>query len=632
MPARVLEHQIKRYVKARIEGHTQASAGRLAGVSIGWASKYESSRMDDRTKSLIPGKVSFADRAEQLKPGAKSDEASRALEDFEFFRARFFGRVSTPWQIEAGILCRDLLATSDKEFVVMNCPPGAGKSTLLHDIMCWLIARDRSVRLLIGSRTHAQASKYSERIRSNLERVVPMEAKEEELKRGLATDADSSMSLDYGPFRPDTGGAIWRRDQFTVVLDGGHPTDEKEATVTSFGMDSGQLGHRVNGVFWDDLVDTSTVRTEQAKVNQKMWYEDEAETRLEPGGLLVLCGQRIAADDLYRHCLDMPAWSVTELDAEDEYDATQLPRKYTHIVFPAHFDDRCSEEHKPSVAKAYPEGCLLDPVRVPWRELRAIRAAREQKYRVLYQQEDVDPGSVLVPKIWVDGGRDSDGEVFPGCWDNERRICELPKGLQGPLISVASVDPSPSKFWAIVWEIIQPATGLRFVMDLFRNTLDASAFLDFNAQDRVYYGIMEDWQRRSSALGLPITHWIVEQNAAQRFMLQYEHFRTWMQQRNVRVIGHDTGRNKADAEFGFEASLQPIFRRGLLRLPGFHDNVSRIASLRIVDEATRYPESPTDDTLMALWFIEYNLRNIQAKDPSSMPRYSVPSWVRPEVA
>jgi hypothetical protein len=220
--------------------------------------------------------------------------------------------------------------------------------------------------------------------------------------------------------------------------------------------------------------------------------------------------------------------------------------------------------------------------------------------------------------------------VFPGCWDNERRICELPKGLQGPLLSVASVDPSPSKFWAIVWEVIQPATGLRFVMDLFRNTLDASAFLDFNAQDRVYYGIMEDWQRRSSALGLPITHWIVEQNAAQRFMLQYEHFRTWMQRRNVRVIGHDTGRNKADAEYGFEASLQPIFRRGLLRLPGFHDNVSRIASLRIVDEATRYPESPTDDTLMAIWFIEYNLRNIQAKDPSLMPRYQVPSWVRPE--
>jgi hypothetical protein len=50
-----------------------------------------------------------------------------------------------------------------------------------------------------------------------------------------------------------------------------------------------------------------------------------------------------------------------------------------------------------------------------------------------------------------------------------------------------------------------------------------------------------------------------------------------------------------------------------------------------VDEATRYPESPTDDTLMALWFIEFNLRNIQKKDPSLMPRYTnVPTWVRPE--
>jgi hypothetical protein len=440
------------------------------------------------------------------------------------------------------------------------------------------------------------------------------------------------MSLDYGPFRPDVGGAIWRRDQFTVLLEGGSPTDEKEATMTAFGMDSGQLGHRVNGIFWDDLVDTSTVRTVMARENQKMWYEDEAETRLEPGGLLVLCGQRIAADDLYRHCLDMPAWGLHEMDADETFDESALPRKYTHIKYPAHFEDRCEGLHKPSVAKAYPEGCLLDPIRVPWRELAAHQAGRMQKYRVLYQQEDVDPAAVLVPKIWIDGGRDADGEIFPGCWDNERRICELPAGLKGPLLSVASVDPSPSKFWAIVWEIIQPATGLRYVMDLFRNTLDASAFLDLNAQTGQYYGIMHDWQHRSVSLGLPITHWIVEQNAAQRFMLQYEHFQTWMRQSNVRVIGHDTGRNKADAEYGFEASLQPIFRRGLLRLPGFHDNVSRIASLRIVDEATRYPESPTDDTLMALWFIEYNLRKIQSKDPSAQPRRDVPTWVRPEVA
>ena len=30
------------------------------------------------------------------------------------------------------------------------------------------------------------------------------------------------------------------------------------------------------------------------------WWEVEAETRLEPGGLLILQGQRLGRDDLYR--------------------------------------------------------------------------------------------------------------------------------------------------------------------------------------------------------------------------------------------------------------------------------------------------------------------------------------------
>jgi len=641
MAALVEMERVDAYISLRQRGNSKKRAAELAGVSRSWAQEFERDRLSPEIRATF---VSPAERrrtrsAEMPKPSERlGDEARRALEDFEFFRGRYFGRRSSPWQIEAGQLCKDLLATDDKEFVVINCPPGAGKSTLLHDIVVWLIVRDRAVRVLMGSRTERQAVGYASRVKKALERRALMQAKDDERRMGLAVDAEGVLLKDFGPFKPTTQGDIWRREMFTVIQSGETPTDEKESTVSAFGQDSGQLGWRVNAIFWDDLVDRSTVKTEAALESQRQWYEDEAETRLEPGGLLVLCGQRIAANDLYRHCLDMPAASVTELDAGDDEDVdlSEGPRKYHHIVYKAHDEDRCAalgkdpSKHKPTAGKPWPEGCLLDPVRVPWRELRHLMGSREQKFRVLYQQEDVDPAAVLVPRLWVEGGRDAtSGQVFPGCWDKDRRIGEIPSGLRPPLISIASADPSPSRYWAIGWWIYQPATGFRYLVDLERRAMDAPEFLDWSQSTGTHSGIMESWQRRSKGMGVPIQWWVIEQNAAQRWLFQFEHFRTWQAKHGVRVIGHDThGVNKADPEFGLEGRLKPIFRDGLIRLPGSQDGVTRTASMKLVDEATRYPDCTTDDTLMMTWFMEHNLRQMSAIDPALQPKTWTPGFIK----
>ena len=90
------------------------------------------------------------------------------------------------------LLCFVVLVESgDREFVVMNEPPGSGKSTLFtHDIPCWLIARDRSIRLQVGSRTERQARMYVGRIKRSLERDAPLRADAESLERGLMVDAE----------------------------------------------------------------------------------------------------------------------------------------------------------------------------------------------------------------------------------------------------------------------------------------------------------------------------------------------------------------------------------------------------------------------------------------------------------
>jgi hypothetical protein len=351
----------------------------------------------------------------------------------------------------------------------------------------------------------------------------------------------------------------------------------------------------------------------------------------------------MGAADLYRHALDQRAG---ELD--DDEDGTPLvddrPAKYHHIVYKAHYEDVCggyATHHRDAPywrpgddGTSDPQGgCLLDPRRLTWRELRTIRANRETKFRVLYQQEDVDPANVLVPKLWIDGGTDPETkEVFPGCWDGDRGIAELPRGLTGPIYSIATADPSPTKFWAVAWWAYAPASEQIFLLDLARQSMGADEFLDFNHDRGVFTGLAEEWQQRSVDLGVPITHWIVEANAAQRFILQYDHARRWQALHRVNVVAHQTQRhNRESDEYGIQ-SIASWFRFGRMRLPGRQGSTSRggasnarLVSLRLVDEVTRWPDGTTDDCVMTCWFLIWNLPRIapRAEAPGKARR---PSW------
>ena len=147
--------------------------------------------------------------------------------------------------------------------------------------------------------------------------------------------------------------------------------------------------------------------------NTKEWWDSEAESRLEPDGLLILQGQRIAGNDLYRHCLDKK-----NLD--------ETPR-YQHIVFKAHDEERCRDEH--DGGEPWPNGCLLDPYRLPWRMLETIKHNNPRAYAVMYQQEDGDTVGGLVDPAWITGELDNEGYPSPGCLDRDRGLESPPAHL-----------------------------------------------------------------------------------------------------------------------------------------------------------------------------------------------------------
>jgi hypothetical protein len=513
------------------------------------------------------------------------------IDDFARFRERYFKRMSTPWQADAAMRIQEMLKRPEKTYVVINVAPGSGKSTLFtHDIPAWLAARDPHIRGLVGSRTERQAAQYTGRLR-----------------RSFGNER-SAFVQELGPFRP-LQRDLWRNSEFIIAVPDDEINDEKEPTFSAYGQDSGFLGGRYDFVIWDDLVDFRNAKSIEAREQLINWYETEAITRLEPGGLFVLQGQRIGADDLYRYSLDL----VTGDDSDER-------PLFEHIIYRAHYEDRC-EGHHSIDAPAWPEGCLLDPVRLPWRELRSKEKNQMERFLVLYQQEDIDPDTSLVKHLWLEGGIDKDGTLCPGCWDEDRSLQELPRGINlNECVMIASVDPSAARHWALQMWLYHPESKIRWLIDHYRGPLTAPGFLD--RVDGEFLGFLPTWQEWSIDVGLPISTWVVEANTTQRFLLQYQHSKDFMVKYGINIIPHQTTQRRHDPEYGVQA-LAPGFKYGRIRLPGR----SRHDVKPFTDELTKWPHARTEDTVMAAWFIELYLPNAIPANQTPI-KFWRPSWTQ----
>jgi hypothetical protein len=623
-----------------IEKWTQYLALRRAGNSMYGAAKeceisYHSCRDSENGKAPRNYLAAEEKLGEQAAPGVPSyddlcPEAQAAYDNIEIFAKRYFGIILQPWQVEATERIMRLMETEYEEYAVINAPPGSGKSTFFAKVLpAWATVRNRAIRGMIGSASQRLAEWYSRRLRSEFDRAHPVRAELNDVRLGLAVDAEATLQQDFGMFKPDSS-EIWRSEAFTVLQQDDQPLSQKEPTWSAFGMDSGFLGGRFDLVIWDDVYDPRKMRSAESREDMRRWWDEVAETRLEPGGLLILQGQRMSADDIYRYALDKVAPpDEMELEEFDPEDAPDEWRKYHHLKYPVHHEELCKGDHKPDAAP-WPEGCLLYPRRLPWRRLRHIKAQTPDRFEVLYQQSDINPASVLVDPLWVSGGVGSDGVDHVGCWDNERDLWELPTGVSGDLFVVATADPSPSKFWALQCWAYNPETEFRYLLESYRRKMDAPSFLDWNHAEQSFTGIAEEWWQITNNMGRPITHWIIEANAAQKFILQYDHFKRWASVRGVELVPHYThSRNKGDPKYGVQM-LAPLWRVGRVRLPGKQRTEARPHSLLLVNEVTRWNAegtgARTDDCVMAQWFLEHNLEKLYVPQTDGAKQWR-PSWI-----
>jgi hypothetical protein len=640
--------QRQAYYDARISGLGKTAAAVVAGVDPKTGRKWEKAWEEAGNPPFDTPQTKLPKKKSELAPDPR-----RALKDFSYFQERYLGRVALPWQADAAETIVKLAASPQEEYLVINCPPGSGKSTLMiHDIGAWLIARDRGIRICVLSSTQTNAEKFANQLRKTLEATSPIRADEKQLKRGTAKDAVTTLSKDFGRFKPEEQGT-WTKNKFQVDRPGDAAAN-KENTVEAFGKDQAFLGGRYDVVICDDIQDPSKVTTLEALNELKDWFSTYAESRIEEGGLFVLNMQRVGAEDISNYALEMLSFDPNdddEVDLEDlaEQEAERerlgidpLPirdgrvRKYRHIIYKAHADGegecKGSKFHGLK-APAYPIGCLLFPRKLTYAKMRTKEANDRGKYRLWYQQEEVDTGNVLVEPIWIKGGRDDYGVQRHGCWDNNRGVRELPEDITTDIFSFLSVDPSPSQFWAVGWWIYHRASNELYLIDLVRQRMTSAAFFDTSPNTGISQGVLVDMFEASRAIGAPLTHLIAEVNAAQKFMYDSSAIVQWLRARGVALMPHTTTtQNKNSQEFGVQG-LQPWFRDGRIRLPGRQADLllSRTRSMKLVDEVTRYKldgtTTMTDDCVMQTWFATRAVNSLY-RTKKELPRMnSRPSWI-----
>jgi hypothetical protein len=587
-----------------------AEAARAVGQSVRWGyQQAEKAEVEPRVTNLdgpiIPEPMSLED----LDPNVVD-----TLKDFSLFRQVFLCRDAVPWAKEAGERTVEyLLDREHKSYVVMNEPPGVGKTTTFtFDLPLWLIcgggivdpAKGRAIRIMLGSEGKKVAVNFVRRLRNTLQSPRPFYDKNSDRR------AEMSLIEAFGRFRPTvTKGedVMWRADQFLVAQMAEMDVYEKEPTVQAASRESGFLGERVALAVWDDLV---TKKNSNAKVEIRKalaeWTEDEAESRIEPGGLFLLVGQRLGPNDLYAN-----RKKATYIDHEGN-----AQFKYQQVIFPAHKEEQC-----PGGGTLSPKcfqwegdkGCLLDAYRLSWHTLQQVSS--QGTYRTVYQQEDSNPDDLLVQKAWIEGGLDSEGVDAPGCLDSARSFWEWPENTLS--VTYATVRPAEEGdgFWATeVWSADVHGENRALIYGERRKMRVGleKGLIDFDPHRQVHVGLMEDLQVRSGLANNPIRIWIMDSEILYGFLFRSEAYKTWARKwPKVTVLPHELKSAKEDHRFSVDALLGMPYRLGLKRLPGSNDPETQNYVRRKVEQLTSYPMSEDEDLVLVDWYGECNYERVR---------------------
>lgn len=612
------EHR-EQFVTLRASGVTNQRACEQLGINRKtgdkWWSLHKKRMMRLEQGSGVPPRSIGAIRKHPI--------ARRAYDDFAFFRLRCFGYRTPPWQVAAAEEMREAIESDRRDFVLMNVFPGAGKTSFYVHFCCWLIVRNRTIRIIWGSATEQLAQQRVNAVRMEFMRYEPGEGFEEDIEAGRAVKPTHCIMELFGRFQPSgRHGTMWRQHEFTVCTVGKQGAEEgpppEGPTMTAVSVEKKQFGKRANFIVWDDCWTNEEERNPELAKKTRKFIDSTAESRLQPSGVFCIVMQRLGPNDLSAHVRR----KMRPVRDETGADAGMEP-VYRHVVFPAHHDDLCTGLHPDGMVAWDPRDpkpgqCLTDPSAIPPDDYLRLRGTDE--WPIMYQQRDVDPVNALIREVYLTGGTDEDGRHYKGCLDHMRGVFEVPDIETKGLVSAMSIDVGQEKgFWGLYWSLFKPndndpmewiiaAEHRRMPAGTERGLLDWDPYAPGGGR---FVGVMDEWVVLSKELGIPITYVVAEVNAAQKHLFRQTNLvDRWQLVRNVRILPHTTGTNKNDPKLGIEQLLPMRYEHGAVRLP-WRIGQTRIMLQTLYDEAKGYGQGhPTADVLMAQWMLWLNRRKI----------------------
>lgn len=519
--------------------------------------------------------------------------AKRGVEQFRFFCTEYLNLYTAPWWDEV-VAALGKFNSTDREDatsfrrVMITTHPGAGKTTLLLAYLTWRITRARALgdtgfSATYGMRTERQAQRGMRFVQTQF-------------------TTNKKLIQAYGKFKGatgDEGELTWTRSQIVVL----GMSSQKEATFAVLGTGQSVSGLRPFLAIWDDVVDEHNCSPTQTEELLQFW-DGVAEHRVEPGGVLAICGVYWSPKDLL-HIL------AKRMFVEENGTETKV---WTQYKFRAHYDDRCPGEGKHTQYNpATGEGCLLNPQRWSFRQIDLYRQQNPRLFAMQYQQEDVDGTDTLVKYEWLAGGAGKDGIRYPGCYDYTRSLWQLPTNYS---FLAATLDPSPTKFAASFAFAVDDVGGRDYILDLERRRMRPDEYVVH----------IENWTERLRELNSEFSFWIIERTGA-AYLVDTEAFQRLQRRLKLNIIFHETRRNKQDPRYGVWGAIPQAFEHGRVSIP-FARVADRLRMDIFREELCSYPYGTTDDTVMAFWFLTLHRATISSVKRGRARRRDVPSWVK----
>ena len=441
--------------------------------------------------------------------------------------------------------------------LMLNVPPRHMKSSIFSLwVPIWLLCRDRNERILLVSLTKESAKKWVSGIAEQL------------------TVNDEIVST-FGAFKPSRmGDTAWRPMAGTLMVQGRAKTTGVQYSVESRGSGQQILGMEATVCIVDDVTDKKIAESEQARTKQLDWLRGEVLSRIETqrsdaSGRAVIVGQRLHIHDMYGQ-LQRQTYERGPREGEQLWHTIRTP---AILQWP----DENPEDPEPRVL--WPDKWNFEELMLTYE-----RVGGHSTFSAMYQQEPIAEGEGIFMPDWWNRCRDYDRPGGQGV-----RVGKA--DAQYPVSRVLSIDPSVRQFHGLV------------VADVL---YDRTQFFPVVIEAK-------HWKGSQRSIIQEIIR-AVDTYQPDYFVFEDVSFIQWLKedpfyddlQKYVRVIPHQTGRNKGDPMMGVESLAREV-EFATIRLP-YGDEYGRQMTTLLENEANEFPHGPTSDILMALWFIKWNYK------------------------